>query len=322
MAYLSTVNITPARKGSRDDGLKMARYESPDTVKRRNAHPDRMKKRQTQGSIWQAIHKDLVNERDRARGPHSGMYAQMIDEARDPITIESDNIAITSDWHLPFVDERLLKRLFEAAEEHDTKEMIIAGDFWDCDNYSRFTCLTESGVKISQTFTGEIDEVKKMMSRILNVFDKLYFCRGNHEKRWIDLNAGKMGMKELFALAKPSNLSEDAFNERVKITQDDHINLISHGQLWLCCHPRNFRITPLSVARDLSAKHLCNAIIAHGHAFNQGRDRSGVFRVADGGGMFERAALDYTRETTCHPMTRSGFFILKDNVLIPFEGEA
>jgi hypothetical protein len=47
-----------------------------------------------------------------------------------------------------------------------------------------------------------------------------------------------------------------------------------------------------------------------------------VFRVADGGGLFERGALDYTHETTCHPMTRSGFFILKGGELIPFEGRA
>lgn len=252
----------------------------------------------------------------------------MLDDARNPITIESDNIAITSDWHLPFYDNDLVIRLFDAAAEHGTTDLIIAGDFWDCDNYSKFTSMAESGSGVSQTFTGETEEVKKMLGRILKIFTNVYICRGNHEKRWIDLNAGKMGMKELFALARPSFMSEDAWDKRVTITADDHINLLQKNQktgdmgLWLCCHPRNFRITPLSVGRDLSAKHLCNVIVAHGHAFNQGRDRSGQFQVADGGGLFERSALDYTRETTCHPMTRSGFFILKNGVLIPFEGSA
>lgn len=294
---------------------------------RDNAKPDNLRKGQARGNKWYRDNPEVNRLRvalyRALKGNNgAGIYAQMIEEARDPITIESDNIALTGDYHAPFVDEKLLSKLFHVAQEHDTKDLIVAGDFWDCDNYSRFTNFVDGNTRISQTFNGEVEEVKKLLNRILNVFDRVYFCRGNHEKRWIDLNSGKMGMKQLFALARPSNLSEDAWNERVRITSDDHINLIQNGQLWLCCHPRNFRITPLSVARDLAAKHLCNTVIYHGHSFNQGRDRSGVFRVCDGGGMFERAALEYTRETSCHPMTRSGFFILKDNVLIPFEGEA
>jgi hypothetical protein len=294
--------------------------ESKESVKARNARPDRRRLRSAQGDKFQRDNPGWNNLRYLRTGKRGGIYAQMIDEARDPILIESDNVAITSDWHVPFYDNELFKRLCQVVVENDTKDLIIAGDFWDCDNYSRFTSFTEAGMKLSQTFTGETEEVKKVLKRLLDNFERVFICRGNHEKRWIDLNAGKMGMKELFKLAIPGNISEDTFNERVRITADDHINLIQKGQLWLCCHPRNFRITPLSVARDLSAKHLCNTIIAHGHAFNQGRDRSGQFRVADGGGMFERRALDYLHETTCHPMVRSGFYILKDGHLIPFEG--
>ena len=160
------------------------------------------------------------------------------------------------------------------------------------------------------------------MKRILSHFERIFICRGNHEKRWIDLNAGMMGMPQLFALIKPHNISDDNYERRVLVTSDDHINLMHKGQLWLCCHPRNFRITPLSVVRDLAANHLCNVAGFHGHAFNQGRDRSGKFRVVDGGGLFDRKALAYTRSTSCHPMTRSGFYILKDGNLIPYEGDA
>lgn len=304
----------------------MSRKENPATVKARNAKPDRMRKRSAQGHMYEQAHPEHTQELLRARKARGkclgGIYSQLLDVARNPLTIESDNVAITSDYHAPFYDNDLLLHLFDIANEQKTKDLIIAGDLWDCDNYSRFASMAESGMQISQTFTGETEEVQKLLRRILGAFDRVFICRGNHEKRWIDLNAGKMGMKELFALTRPSNMSEDAWDERVHITTDDHINLIQKGQLWLCCHPRNFRITPLSVARDLSAKHLCNVIVAHGHAFNQGRDRSGKFRVADGGGLFERTALDYTRETTCHPMTRSGFFILRDGVLMPFEGKA
>ncbi len=285
--------------------------ENPATVKARNAGPDRQRLRSAQGTLYRKNHPDYKHSQKR------GIYAQMIDDQRNPIILELDNVAITSDWHVPFTHEPLVQKLFDAAEEHGTRDCIIAGDFWDCDNYSRFLRLTTTA-----SFPQEVEEVKKELKRLLSHFDHLYICRGNHERRWIDLNAGKMGMPELFKLAMPGNISEDEFNKRVTITTDDHIHLIHQGEKWLLCHPKNFRIIPLSVAQDLAAKNLCNVITAHGHTFRQGRDRSGQYRIAEGGGLFDSDALDYLRETTCYPKTRSGFYILKNGTLYPYEGKA
>lgn len=296
----------------------MTGYESKESIKARNAKPDRRQKRSAQGNIWVKDHPDIAAERRAKKGNNgSGLYAQMIDEQRNPITVELNNVALAGDFHIPFTNESLMKRFFSECKTHNTKDLIVGGDFWDCDNYSRFTRLTSTA-----SFKEEIEEVKKELKRLLSHFDRLWFCRGNHEKRWIDLNAGKMDMFELFKLAYPGDFDRAMEEGRINITMDDHIHLIHEGQLWLICHPKNFRIVPLSVAQDLAAKNLCNVITFHGHAFRQGRDRSGQFRVAEGGGMFDRAALDYTRETTCHPMTRSGFYILKEGKLIPFEGDA
>ena len=291
--------------------------ESKESVKRRNAQPDRRMTHNARACLLQKKYPEATQARHRKSGVKRGIYAQMIDDQRNPIIIELENVAITSDWHVPFTDEPLIQRLFDAAEEHDTRDLIIAGDFWDCDNYSRFTHMT-----VTASFQEEIEEVKKEIRRLLQHFDRIIICRGNHEKRWCDLNAGKVNMVELFRLAYPGDFDAAVDEGKIVITLDDHIHLIHHSQLWLICHPKNFRIVPLSVAQDLAAKNLCNVITAHGHTFRQGRDRSGQFRIAEGGGMFDRFSLDYLRDTTCHPMTRSGFYILKDNVLIPFEGSA
>ena len=253
--------------------------ENPVTVKARNAQPDRSRKRSASGDLYQKNHPEAAQQYTRRYRAKKGIYSQIIDEQRNPIVVELDNVALCGDFHIPFTNERQMQRLFDAVEEHGTKDLMVGGDFWDCDNYSRFTQLTST-----LCFKGEIEEVRKELKRLLSHFERIYFCRGNHEKRWIDLNAGKMGMKELFALARPSNLSEDDWDKRVKITMDDHIHLVHEGKLWLICHPKNFRIVPLSVAQDLAAKNLCNVVTFHGHAFRQGRDRSGQFRVAEGGG--------------------------------------
>jgi predicted phosphodiesterase len=285
--------------------------ESKESVKRRNARPDRRQYISAKGNLY------IRNHPGYPRSHAGGMYAQMLDEVRNPLRISSDNIAVTSDWHIPFCDDDLVKRLLNTNTEHGTRDLIIAGDFWDCDDYSRFTHLSPPAC-----FEEEIENVRHYLKRILRIFTNVYICRGNHEKRWIDLNAGKMGMKELYALARPSNMSEDAWGKRVHITTDDHIYFTQAGQLWLSCHPKSYRQINLSVARDLAAKHQCNVIVAHGHQWAQGLDRSGTFRILDGGGMFERAALSYQRDTSCHPMTRSGFYVLKDDRLILYEGKA
>jgi predicted phosphodiesterase len=231
----------------------------------------------------------------------------------------SNNIALTSDWHIPFHDEVMVERLFDSAREHGTKDIAIVGDFFDCDNVSKFNSITEADQTNKITFKGECKKVGNVLKRVLNVFDHVYICRGNHEKRWSDLNGGAVGVKQLFELALPG-IEDGKWHDRITITSDDHMYLNQDGRRWLLCHPKNFRITPLSVARELAGKYLSDVFMAHGHGFCQGRDRSGNFTCLDGGGLFERAALEYTRETSCHPMTCSGYYILKEGKVIPYEG--
>lgn len=251
--------------------------------------------------------------RDRIK---KGTYAASLEDMMCPINVEVDSAIVASDLHIPFIDRPLFNKLLDTADAQGIKTLFLSGDTWDCDNYSKFTKLA-----FLLCFPEEIDHVKSEMKILLDHFEKIYICRGNHEKRWIDVNGGKMGMKELFRLAIPSRYSEDAFDERVQITTDDHMYLYQDDEMWLLCHPQNFRITSLSVVKDLASRYMCNVIGGHGHQFAQGRDRSGRFRVCDGGGLFDKDALEYLRGTTCYPETRSGFYSLIDGKLTPCDGK-
>jgi predicted phosphodiesterase len=260
--------------------------------------------------------KEVKAARVAKKGPQCGVYAQMISDAYQPIDIATNNVCIISDVHVPFYDNNLMERLLKVPEEQGTTDLIIAGDMFDCDSYSKFSHLTAPAC-----FESELEEVKKVLKRILRVFQNVYICRGNHEKRFLDLNAGQLTMQKMFGLARPSNMSEDEWDLRVHITTDDHITFTQNGEKWLCCHPRNYRIINLSVARDLAARFECSVIVAHGHQFCQGYDRSGKHRIMDGGGLFDKEALAYLRDTTCYPETRSGFYVLNDGKVICYEGK-
>lgn len=260
---------------------------------------------------YYAAHRDMRIERmkeyNRTHGKVYDKYLTELSERRNPIEIFTDAIALTCDFHVPFVDSDLLQKLIDECESSGIRHLAIGGDFWDCDNFSRFTHITPM-----TTFKDEQREVKSVLSTLLEHFDRIYICRGNHEKRWIDMSCGKLDMTELFNLVVPEDMTGNEFTRRVDVSNDAHMMIHFNDQKWMLCHPRNFRITPLSVVRDLASKYLCNICGAHGHQFSQGRDRSGAFQVVDGGGLFDKHALEYLREISAYPDVRSGFYILND----------
>lgn len=289
----------------------MGGKELPNQQKTRDAR--RIKQQCAKGNIWQKHHPEACRDRMRrirsTNGPNKGIYAQMLQEQRNPLNIsvdEDEPVLVTSDWHSPFVSQPYVELLDEVRKDHDVKILLSGGDLWDCDNYSSFVKLT-----LMESFQGEVDAVAFWLKWIRRRFKNSYFCAGNHEYRWINVNGGKMDMANLFSLTK--------VNTGYEVTNDDHLYLFQGDQKWLICHPKNYRITPLSVVRDLAAKKMCHVLGGHGHQFAQGWDRSHRFKVADLGGLFDKAALEYLSKTTCHPETANGFYLLVNNELYPFE---
>jgi hypothetical protein len=307
-----------------------------------NAKPDKRAAGTARARLWEQNHPQACRERsqrmrDEKRG--KGVYAQMLDAAFNPIDITVDKILLGSDCHFPFYDSELLDDAIDICKSQGIRKAAFAGDMWDCDSFSKFLNMTppingkviitlkdgnelvvNKTIPMNILFEEEAEEVKKGMKILLNAFDELHICRGNHEKRWMDICGAKMGIKELFRHAIPSNMSEDKFFEKVHITGDDHMYFTSHEQRWLHCHPRNFRGLNLSVVRDLAMIHHCNVNGGHGHQFARGRDKSGRYEIVDGGGFFDKESLAYLRETSCHATVCSGFYILNDGYLEGFEG--
>lgn len=206
----------------------------------------------------------------------------------------------------------LLDWLLIIKEEYSVTDIAIPGDLWDCDNLSRYTKLVNTC-----SFDEECQEVGDVLRLLVREFKNIYISRGNHEKRWMDVKGG-FSINALFNLTGVPATNPADGTVLYNLTTDDHMHLVQGGEPWLIAHPKNYRQVPLSVVRDLAAIHGMHIFGAHGHQFAQGVDRSGRYQVIDGGGMFDKKALDYLRETTTHPETRSGFYLLQDNQAIPF----
>lgn len=301
--------MTVPRKMSKD----------PDRDRANNRKADALNRDQTvaRGDLWQKLHPEQNNtskqaRRERKGHREEGKYADMIDQIMHPLTITSDKVIVTGDWHIPFINWKAIDQVLYARDEFGIRDLVAAGDVFDCDAWTKFCRLA-----IVAAFTEECSEVGKVLKIFIREFNHIWILRGNHEKRWIDLTVSYLIQKQKNAMQHL--FEQTGITSGYETTQDDHLILKQGDQEWLICHPKNFRQQNLSVVRDLAAKHHKNVIGLHGHQFAQGWDRSGKYRICDGGGLFHRASLEYLRATTTHPMTRPGFYVLMDNIPVPFE---
>lgn len=251
-------------------------------------------------------------DRDRMRnlrekyGRNDGIYAKLIEDAFDPIKFTTDGCIVANDWHIPFHDNGYARWVIDVAKEYGVKDLAIAGDLFDADSYSMWP---KDGFR--ESFEKELEAVGLWLSILGDTFERVFICRGNHEQRVIKQNNDNIRMQGLMDLCHaPDN---------VKATNDTFLDMTTtNGTEWMLVHPKQFRQTPLSVARDLAAKYHKNIVSAHGHFFGQGYDRSGRYYCLDGGGIFDPACLPYLRSVNTTPWVAQGFYLIDDSGFIPF----
>jgi len=271
----------------------------------------RLEKQSDKAKAWRLMHPGYDAERRRReRAPFDGRHIspQLIDEVMTPIRFKSNNLLVASDWHIPFHDADLVQEMLKTAKQYSVEDIAVPGDFFDCDNYKVFINLPWG-----ETFRMELEEVAMHLQILVDTFKRTYFCRGNHEYRWIRQNIGQTGMRELFNLT--------GILDGYEVTEDNWMTVGTARGDWMLAHPRQYRQTKLSLAGDLAEKYHINTFCAHGHFFDSGWSKSGWYQVVDGGGMFDADLTGYLRDITTYPWTLNGYWLLQDGYAIPFEGK-
>ena len=252
--------------------------------------------------------KEYIAKNTKAEGEENASRIRKIDDEYLPLRINDSNVLVAADFHGPFWDRKLESCLYKVGDEYGVKNLLVPGDFFDCDNYTSYLKLT-----YLESFQMELKHMKILIDRLGSHFKKIYFCRGNHEKRWLQMNKGLVNIENLFAMLRT--------NAHYEVTLDDHMILSSGKEMWRISHPVNFSPNPLSVASRLADKHRMNIFSAHGHQFAQGYDKSGEYQIVDGGGLFDVQQIEYLRNTSCYPSVHSGFYLIQDGDAYPFPGK-
>lgn len=241
-----------------------------------------------------------------------------IQKSGKPLNIKSDFALLTSDWHIPFDKPEYIGTVLQIAENMGIPDIAIIGDFWDCDNYTRYTRY-----KIDKTFQDEIKFVAARLKLLIEAFDNIYFCVGNHEARFLAANATGNAQGHLLY---QQMMNMTGITEGYTVTNNRWMTLNNE---WRLTHPKNYSTRKLSVARRLADKYQMNIINTHGHyttgtpigqavmepEYHIVKDRDtnvtrGVFRVADIGGLFDPTKMEYlTLIDSTYPQLNPGFAI-------------
>jgi hypothetical protein len=239
--------------------------------------------------------------RSKTRGPvvvggGPGLNLSSV-EWEPALHIESKEIAVTSDYHIPFVDEEWLRRLVDEANERGITDLAVIGDFWDCDSISIYAT---NGKKFA--LADEIIEVNKVLRFLEGQFKRFWFSTGNHEYRWARLHA-ELNTNMLW---KNCELPKGAVTSR-----NDH--MILNGN-WRLVHPHNYRQQGGSVAQAIAMKHKMNIVNTHGHfAWGPELDTmSKSYWLMDLGGLFDPKKIEYMQRSSTFPMLNRGFGFIID----------
>lgn len=220
------------------------------------------------------------------------------------------NAIVTCDYHIPLHDPALINCMITCARENDIKKLIIAGDYFNMEDFSSYPPpQPEANVNIERR------DGNLVMKTLLQTFDEVLFFWGNHDFRL----ARKLGFKKTFEECMQwmlEGLTEDEW-KKVRISDLDYMDYFpsgKRGKKYRICHPKNFSDVPLAVGRKLAVKYSCSIITAHSHHCAIGAATNGTDIIIEGGGFFDKNRTEYIQRTTDNHEWVQGFTMFKDGL--------
>lgn len=239
--------------------------------------------------------------------PITRMLDLLPDYPEEMLKIPEGDCALTSDWHSPYFDMKMVRRLFAVCSVLGVRRLAIVGDFADMAWISRFVRHETRG-----SLAGDMDITMSVLNMLLSFFDEVYWGGGNHDER---LAAALNGEDLLGTMAKWVGKAGMG-----KLHYTD-MRTILLGDDWRLEHPKTFSRDAAKVAAAACAIYHKNVACAHGHHFGFKYDVSGRYIGIDLGGMFDVDKQEYLFKTgiVTLPAFNPGFWVYRNGKVMPFE---
>lgn len=218
----------------------------------------------------------------------------------DILTVDSQHIMVISDVHYPKHDRAMLEQVIDQAIEEGIDTVILAGDYFDMEEYSKYG-IDDHTSNFQRNLRGGAVHIR----RLIRMGIKVVWSQGNHEAR-VFRGQHQLDMK---ALALIAGLGEYLDNGML-IVSDNPTVYASVGN-WMITHPAQYGSFPLVVASKLATRYQANTIVAHEHHWGQTLDETGQFIAINSGGLFDPNLHKYIQHSpTSHRAWTRGFVTL------------
>lgn len=227
----------------------------------------------------------------------------LIAEHGAPLTLPPGDYAVAGDFQIPTHNQHFVERLLLVARQRlrRPRQLILAGDFINADAFSSY----ESDVS-PPAFATEVAAARRVLDQMLEVFDRVYWLWGNHERRLGRRTNGALRPSHLWAMV--------GGDTRVSPSIWGHCVVQSrHGTSWRITHASEYSVNQLAVADMMAQKYQMNIISHHEHHLAIGFDRFKRYVIVNNGGLFDQDSMAYAvLDDSKRPRMQNGFTLLLD----------
>jgi UDP-2,3-diacylglucosamine pyrophosphatase LpxH len=223
------------------------------------------------------------------------------------LSLFEESVAIASDVHIPYHDERLLARFLETTAQYGCQAIVWLGDLMDMPTHSSWG--TDD---LTTLFTREMDLTAGVIRLAAQFVNVQYWSSGNHEDRFIRRLGKQVGM---LALARMLGLQDLIESGQLVVSDNPTLELFQYPESggvtnWLLTHPTTYSATPLVVPGTVADRERKHVVAGHAHHWAMGTSPGG-FTAIESGGLFEPKLMKYIQHgMTKHRKWCKGFVIL------------
>lgn len=272
-----------------------------------------LEERRSGGELLQSIADELgvseqmVSYHLKHVQPMSALFDMLPTYPKELLRIPDRPCALTADWHSPFFSMVWLERLLFVCDRLKVRDLAIVGDLTDFSSISHYVRKDHRSGGVGE----DIEKTLVLLTRLLEEFEHVWWCYGNHEDR---MPEALHGQDPLITVVK---YATKGLKGKVHLSPLPTMFL---GDDWRLEHPKTFSRDGARVAAAAAAIFHKNVATGHGHHLGFRYDVSGRFVGIDLGGLFDIDKQSYLFETgiTTLPQWQAGFWVYSNKKVRPF----
>lgn len=215
---------------------------------------------------------------------------------------EWDDFMVVGDVQLPTTDYDFATLPALIAKKHlrKSRKLIIAGDFYNMDSWSKYPNLIPA-----PSWEQERESARNLLTIYAQTFDEMWMLCGNHEQRILKQLDGQYDINDVLAASLPSG--------KVKATVLDKCRVHTKNGTYTVVHGSNYSKKSLNNADELAQKYQTHIISHHEHHAALGLDRFDRYYILNNGGLFDQKKMGYVQlsTNTCANMSQ-GFTMVRN----------